>query len=282
MYRKTLSGLLLAVLIIILQSACAGPKASLTPELNYIISVITYLRECPEYDCKAVSELYKGDRVELLEKRENGWGKARSERTGHVGWLQTTILNREPVSVVVFYVTPETIPLREGPGQDYPSRKLLYRGEKIQKIDENDQGWWRVLTEKDKNIGWIPADLVSERFVPPVTVSTAKSAQKTYYYVASPSLNLQSLPLSSSKVVKVLQSQDKVEKLSQSNSEWYKVRHLTSGAEGWVIARYLKDSPVLTKPLTVPQKKKSKKKTAYPKPKGSTRPEPEKITPEVM
>ena len=61
-------------------------------------------------------------------------------------------------------------------------------------------------------------------------------------------------------LVKVLKLNDKVEKISQSGSDWFKIRYLDTGAEGWALAHCLKGSPVTDKNQIVTPEKRSPKK----------------------
>ncbi len=114
-------------------------------------------------------------------------------------------------------------------------------------------------------------------FKPAATVS-----RKNYLFVAASSLNLYSLPLASSSLVKVLHGNDKVEKIAESSSGWFKVRHLLSGAEGWSLGRYFKETPIPPQSLIVPKPKKGKKKPVMKRPKEEAPSEPEPLRPEAM
>ncbi len=49
------------------------------------------------------------------------------------------------------------------PQKDCASLRLLNRGEQVQKVEENKQGWCRVLEAKGHTLGWVPASAVSDR-----------------------------------------------------------------------------------------------------------------------
>lgn len=101
-------------------------------------------------------------------------------------------------------------------------------------------------------------------------------------YVAPESLNLYILPLTSSRVVKVLSRNARVHKIYESGSEWLKVRHPGSGAEGWAMSRALKEAPVPAETQIIPKRKKPKKEPGKKKPHKEESPESESLTPEVM
>lgn len=126
-----------------------------------------------------------------------------------------------------------------------------------------------------------PAAQVAQASPGPVNPAAAVS-RKSYLFVAASSLNLYSLPLASSPLVKVLHGNDKVEKLSESGSGWFKVRHLLSGAEGWTLGRYFKEAPIPPQSLIVPKPKKMKKKPIMKRPKEEAPSEPGPLRPEAM
>ena len=144
----------------------------------------------------------------------------------------------------------------------------------MQKIEQNDQGWWRVLVIKSRNLGWLPAKTLAEN----LEEAQAKAAEKPYLYVAVRRLKLFRQPRPEAEVVKLLQVNDQVEKLDQNPAGWVKVRQPSSGAVGWVLGRYLEPLPV-----GYPRPEKSKKRKPQPQiqpPKPTeTEPQPE---PEIM
>jgi uncharacterized protein YgiM (DUF1202 family) len=170
-------------------------------------------------------------------------------------------------------VAVDSLELRECPSPDCPFRKILLKGDRVEKIAENDQGWLRVLVDKDASIGWVPLSQLSEHPAQPPIKTEAE--EKTYLYAAAATTELHSLPLFSSKVVKTVPLNEKLEVLVQHGKDWYKVRHVASGAEGWAAARELKNSPVATKSL-------KPKRRFHRKPVPKTKPEEAPLEPEAM
>ena len=263
------SSIILLVLVVFSLSSCHPIPVETRPSIYYVTPVITYLKECPSYDCKAVGELYRAEQVERLEG-EADWWRVQAKRSGLTGWIQSELLSPKPLTIDIFYVAANTLELRECPSPDCPFRKMLFLGERLQKIDENDQGWLRVLVEKDASIGWVPAAQLTDRAVKP---AAQPRDEKSYLYAAAANVNLYYLPLFSSKIVKTVSLNEKLEKLVQHGKDWFKVRHLDSGAEGWVAAREIKASPV-AKPL---KRKRRHRRKAAPKP-----PEQAPLEPEAM
>ena len=276
--------------------ACAAYQKPVESGLFYSIPTVTYLRDCPNYDCQAVAEIYSTDELLVMERGDHGWWRVQSRRDQKMGWMQGDLLSPNPVRAQDYFITPHAVPLRDAPGQDVISRKMLAHGDKVQKIAEHN-GWWRVLAEKDKSLGWIPAKTVSATPPGQQTVTRddgpkpgkaaepavpAPAAKTSSLYVATASLNLHVLPLYSSSVIKVLKINDKVEKISQAGSQWLKVRYGETGAEGWAPAKYLKDSPVTAKTQIIPRGKSLPKKKPSP---DEVSPDPfksEELEPEPM
>ncbi|RJR36126.1 MAG: SH3 domain-containing protein [Deltaproteobacteria bacterium] len=267
------SGIIPLFLIALIAASCAPPPVETKPTVYYVTPVITYLKDCPGYDCKVVGQLYRADRVEQLEVQGNWW-RVRLDKGTLAGWLQAELLSPTPVEAPYFYVAADSLELRECPSPDCPFRKILLKGDRVQRIAENDQGWLRVLVEKDASLGWVLAAQVSDQAPKP----EAKPAAETeYFYTAAATVNLYSLPLFSSKVVKSLPLNEKLEKLAQHGRDWFKVRHPASGAEGWAAAKDLKTSPVAAEPLK-PKKKFRRKPAAKPLPQVEEAP----LEPEAM
>ena len=268
MQRRWLwSGIILVCGIALFCSSCVPKQVETKSAVYYVTPVITYLKECPGYDCKVVGEVYRADRLEQLEVKGDWWRMRLASGT-LTGWLQRELVSPQPVAAAYYYVAADSLELRDCPSPDCPFGKILLKGDRVQKIDSNDQGWLRVLVQKDASIGWIPGDQVSEK----VQKADVKPApEKAYYYAAAATVSLHSLPLFSSPIVKSLALNAKLEKLAQHGKDWFKVRHPASGAEGWVATKYLKDSPV---PSKKPRLKRRHRRRVKPKP-APPPPEPE-------
>lgn len=277
--------------------SCAPAQKSVTTGVFYSIPAVTYLRDCPSYDCQAVAEVYSKDELAVLERNDQGWWRVESQRDQKTGWTQRDLLSANPVKAEHYYITPHAVPLRDAPGQDVTSRKMLLHGDKVQKIAQQN-GWWRVLVEKDRSLGWVPAKTLSatpfggqtdgqdtqgrDAGKPAESAVQVAAAQPVYLYVAAASVNLHVLPLLSSKVVKVLKINDKVERMSQSGAQWLKVRYSDTGAEGWAPAQYLKASPVTAKTQIFLERRPLKKKAPSPPPVAPEPGESEEVEPEPM
>jgi uncharacterized protein YgiM (DUF1202 family) len=120
----------------------------------------------------------------------------------------------------------------------------------VQRVEEGDQGWWRVLEIKSRSLGWVPAAALTER----IEDVQQKQLRKPYYYVAVRKLILRAKPSNRSEVIRTLGFNDQVEKIGETEG-WFNVRQPSSGAVGWVISSYL-ENRLLIAPRGVPSKKK--------------------------
>jgi uncharacterized protein YgiM (DUF1202 family) len=249
---------LILILAFILLNSCASLNRE--TESFYCIQTVTYLRECPSNDCHVVAEIYYNDELNLLEEGDNGWWRVQTLDDQKIGWMQRDLLSKIQPPVKRYYIAVDGLPLRSSPSEEVISRHLLAHGDKVQKIAESN-GWWRVLVEKDKSIGWIPAALASEELREQLVseevevaltedsanIADSQPAPNSTYFVAAERLNLHLLPLLASEVVRELKINDKLEKIYQSGPIWIKVRYVDTGVEGWAQTRYLKDAPVTDK-----------------------------------
>ncbi|OGP71015.1 MAG: hypothetical protein A2Z73_07170 [Deltaproteobacteria bacterium RBG_13_60_28] len=245
--RHCLKGVLLTLMILTLASACAAPTSySPPPNIYYVSPTTSYLRDCPSYECPIAATVFSGDRVELLDRNDYGWSRTRLERTGAVGWIPSDLLSYSPMPAT-FYVAASTMYLRDCADYNCRALELLTRGDRVEKLDQDNRGWWRVRSLKSSNQGWIPASAVSLTPGPP------------FYYVAINGLNLRAGPSTGTRVLTSLGFNDKVEFLDQSPTGWSNVRDLRTGVIGWVASHYLETFPV-SYPKAAPKKHRAPSK----------------------
>ena len=267
--RGNFRSILLSTLLLVLAGACATPPPPAPGGTFYLNSDMTYLRDAAGFESHVVGQLYKGDQVERLAIGESGWWRVRSGRTSQAGWVPSELLSPKPVPVVYVYVT-QTVHLRECPKEFCPALQLLSRGDEVQKVEQNDQGWWRVLVTKSRNLGWLTAKVLAPKLEEP----QAKAPEPQYYFVVVRRLPLRREPLFNAEAITLLQFNDQVEKLEQNPAGWVKVRQPSSGGIGWVPERFLG-----TTPLKFPRFEKPRKKKPQPQKPTDTGPQPE---PEIM
>lgn len=244
--------LLLSGLIMAMAGACQqpGPGAyPVAPTYYYVVPTTTYLRSCPSYgeECPVVATVFNGDRVLVLDRNQENWARVQLDRTGVVGWLPGGLLSASPIPTR-FYVAWTSVYLRDCADYNCRGVALLHRGARVDKIDQDYRGWWRVKVLKSGISGWLPAAAMAPSPGPP------------YFYVAVSSLALRSGPTTSSRVLTTLSRNDRVEELGWSTGGWAQVRDFRSNTIGWVAFRYLETFPVRAVP---------KKRTPAPKEKAA-------------
>ncbi len=249
--RGNFGSTLLLTLLLMLASACATPPPPVPGGTFYLNSDMTYLRAGAGFDNPVVGQLYKGEQVERLDISEAGWSRVQSGRTAQAGWVPSELLSPKPLPVAYVYVT-QTAHLRECPKEFCPTLQVLSRGDRVQKVEQSDQGWWRVLVAKSRNLGWLPAKVLAEKLEEP----QVKAPEPQYYFVVVRRLTLRQEPLPNAKAVTLLQFNDQVEKLEQNPAGWLKVRQPSSGGIGWVQERFIGTTPQKFPRFEKPAKKK--------------------------
>jgi uncharacterized protein YgiM (DUF1202 family) len=203
------------------------------PEYYYVLPSSTYVRGCPSYgdECAIIAQVFAGDRVQLLDRNAAGWSQVKAERTGMVGWIPTSLLSLSPVPAF-FYVSANSEYLRECSDYNCRGLELLRRGDRVEKLDQDPRGWWRVMSLKSRKVGWIPVFAVSPQSGPP------------FMYVNVSSLALRSGPGTSYKMIGTLSLNDQVEVMNMGAGGWAQVRDVRRNFFGWCASRYLEAVPV--------------------------------------
>jgi uncharacterized protein YgiM (DUF1202 family) len=219
----------------------------------YVIPEITYLRQSPGYEEKALNQINRGDRVIVLQNGESSWWQVQQVSTGQIGWLQKALLSSVPVSSNFYYVNQDNLPLLACPKSDCPVLALISRGDRVTKLDEQASGWWLVQTAVTGVQGWLPeaslTEILSDHKIEP--------PPRDYYYVAVKNLGLRSKPWINDAVIKTLEFNQQVQKISQNSQGWFKVRLPADDSQGWVLSRYLEQLPTIA-PRPLPAKIKPK------------------------
>jgi uncharacterized protein YgiM (DUF1202 family) len=296
---KPIPLLFLAVVI----NSCAATSPKTSQDIYYTTPPVSFIRESPKYDSPNVAPVYRGDQVVVLSRTADDWCQVKTVQSGEIGWIQSPLLSAQPIPTPTYLVQVSKVGLQNTPQKRAPSPEVLNRGDKVRKLSENEEGWWLVLAEKDKSLGWLPATAVSKlKPEKPGTASPTPAAcpsgegsakvaastpppPKQLYYVATSELNLHSLPLVSSQVVNTLKFNDRVEKIGQSNSQWIKVRYPVTGAQGWAQGFFLADAALKTpKELPQPtQKKRTRsRRPVCPKPAQPEKAQPKETEPVVL
>jgi len=260
--RHQAIGLILILLALLLVGACVQPAPyPVTPSYNYVVPTTTYLRDCPGYECGIVTDVYSGDRVVVLDRNDFGWARVQLDRNGAIGWIAGDLLSYSPVPAT-FYVSLVSVYMRNCADYNCPAVELLHRGDRVEKLDQDGRGWWRVRSSRSGISGWMPASALSIRSGPP------------YYYVNVTSLALRSGPSTGNRILITLGLNNQVELLGSGVGGWLEVQDMRTNIIGWVYGRYLESTPVRS-PRPVPKHRGSSQKGApesEPAPKTSGQP----------
>ncbi len=247
-----LAKFIIPALLLALSWSCA-PAPLKPPEASYYVtSEITYLKDRPGPGGNVVGPLYRGDQVETLGVGESNWLQVKLDRSGQTGWVQRELLSPDPVATVFYYVRREDTPLLDCPRPDCVPLQMLFRGEKVQRVEEGEQGWWRVLVLKSRSLGWVRGESLTEN----IEETRRQVSQIPYYYVAVKKLILRAIPSNHGAAVRNLGFNDQVQKIGEAPG-WFRVRQPASGALGWVPSRDLETLPQLY-PRGIPAREKIK------------------------
>jgi SH3-like domain-containing protein len=251
--NSDLTRLITLILLLGLAWSCAKTQVVKPPEGPfYVTPEITYLLDSPGYGGNVLGPLYRGDKVERVDAGESAWWRVELQRSGQTGWVRKELLSPDAVATVFYYVNEDSMPLLECPRSDCLPLQLLFRAELVQRVEEGDHGWWRVLVIKSRSLGWVPASGLTER----IEDAQQKQPRKPYYYVAVRKLILRAKPSNRGEVIRTLRFNDQVQKIWETK-DWFKVRQPASGALGWVISRDLETLPLIA-PRGVPSKNELK------------------------
>ncbi len=240
-------------LLILFSSCTTAPLVPSEKTEFYVIPEITYLRESPGYEGKVLNQLNRGDQVVVLENGEFSWWRVQKVSDGQTGWLHKGLLSNVPVPSNFYYVNQNKISLLACPKNDCPALTSLSRGDRVTKLDEQSSGWWRVQAATSGVQGWLPAAALSENLAD----TKLEQPSKEYYYVAVKNLGLRSIPWINDTIIKTLQFNEQVQKISHNSLGWFKVSLPRDGSQGWVRSLYLEQLPSVT-PKPLPTKNKPK------------------------
>jgi uncharacterized protein YgiM (DUF1202 family) len=240
-------------LLILISSCTTIPLVPSEKTEYYVIPEITYLRQSPGYEEKALNQINRGDRVIVMKNGESSWWQVQQVSTGQIGWLQKALLSSVPVPSNFYFVNQNNLTLLACPKSDCPALAVISRGDRVSKLDEQSSGWWRVQVAATGVQGWLPAAALTESLADHII----EQPPKDYYYVAIKNLGLRSKPWINDAVVKTLEFNQQVQKISQNSQGWFKVRLPADGSQGWVLSRYLEQLPTIA-PRPLPAKIKPK------------------------
>jgi hypothetical protein len=153
--------LAMLILLLGLTWSCAETPVKPPEVLFYLTPEVTYLHDRQGYDGNILGPLYRGDKVERVDAGESDWWQVKLLRNGQTGWIPKELLSATPGPSVFYYINEDTLPLLECPRSDCIALQLLFRGDQVQRVEEGEAGWRRVLVVKSRSIGWVPAEALT-------------------------------------------------------------------------------------------------------------------------
>jgi uncharacterized protein YgiM (DUF1202 family) len=165
--KNCIRHLIFASLLLILIGGCVATTPPL-PSTMYVEPPVTYLREGPSLDSPSLVELQAGEQLDVLEQTGTGWCKVRSVRTNLYGYVPKDLcvasppppkpvpLAPEKPHFPAMYVALKTVDLKAEPNNRAKTVKELEFRNKVEKLDENESGWYQVSVPEGNVTGWVP------------------------------------------------------------------------------------------------------------------------------
>jgi uncharacterized protein YgiM (DUF1202 family) len=132
----------------------------------------------------------------------------------------------------MLYSMPAISYLRELPKYDSHVVTEIYAADRAKFLSQSD-GWWQVQLLRNKKIGWIPRDLLSEN---PII------AKK--YYIIADGVPLSDAPRKDVVSYNILSRGEAVQRLEQKDG-WWRVLVMQDKAIGWIPAKMASATPPL-------------------------------------
>ena len=91
----------------------------------------------------------------------------------------------------LYVVASEAALLRDNPAPDSGIITRLQNLDKVEYLDSNASGWWKVRSQRTGTVGWMTADLLS----PAAPASPPAAPTKPVYFYANTPFDLRIIPL---------------------------------------------------------------------------------------
>ncbi|MFU2418338.1 SH3 domain-containing protein [Peptacetobacter sp. AB800] len=206
-----------------------------------------------------IASLKNGEKVQVIEKKDNGWSKIKTE-SGKVGWASSKYLVNTPsnsgntssqnnsvaASGNVKVNTSSGLNVRKGPGTNHAIIGSLAGGSVVQ-VKEKSGGWVKVVLSNGST-GWVSGQYVSstnestsnsgssQNNKPPQNNESTVASGRVKVTI-SKALNIRKGPGTGNAIVGSLAGGSVVEVKEKSNG-WYKIK-TANGVEGWVSGDYV-------------------------------------------
>jgi uncharacterized protein YgiM (DUF1202 family) len=154
--RRLMIPVLLSLLVLLL----ASPSVQAYSGYFYVIPNAAPLRECASPNCEALQTVYKGDKVEILERTATGWSKVRLvDRPTGIGWIPSNLLSYSPdlkaVALPTYHVKVSSALLYLHPRPESQVLATLHRNDAVEMMGVGTSGWAQVRVRQSNLVGWI-------------------------------------------------------------------------------------------------------------------------------
>jgi uncharacterized protein YgiM (DUF1202 family) len=145
-------------------------------------------------------------------------------------WLSAWSCATAPVTPpdVYFYVSQEITYLKDSPGEAGNVLGLLFKGDKVERVEEGQTDWWRVKVRRSGQTGWVRKGLLSAKPVP-----------TAFYYVNADTVPLRECPGSDCLPLQMLFRGEQVQRVAEGDQGWWRVLVIKGHSLGWVPAAVL-------------------------------------------
>jgi uncharacterized protein YgiM (DUF1202 family) len=124
----------------------------------YVIPSSVALRECASPDCDVLLTVYRGDKVEILERTSTGWSRVRLvDKTG-AGWMRSAQLSFSPdleaKAPPHYYVNTSSVALMAHPNPSAEVLTTLHFNEPVEMLG-TFSGYAQVRELKTSKVGFV-------------------------------------------------------------------------------------------------------------------------------
>ncbi len=123
------------------------------PPGYYVAWTSVYLRDCADYNCRAVELLHRGNRADKIDEDYRGWWRVRVAKSGLTGWVPAAAMASTP-GPPYFYVAVDGLALRAGPSTGNLILTTMSLNSRVEMLGMNAGGWSQVRDLRTDRIGW--------------------------------------------------------------------------------------------------------------------------------
>ncbi len=171
--RKVIIPVLLIPLMLLLATSLVQAYSG----YYYVIPTSAPLRECPSAGCEVLLTVYQGDKVEILERTDNGWSKVRLAEQSGMGWIPNNWLSYSPdlsaKTEPPYHVNISSLPLRDKPRPEANVLTMLHFNDAVEMLGVGTSGWAQVRDLQSNMVGYVPP-----RYLSAAPVDSSKPAPR--------------------------------------------------------------------------------------------------------